>query len=61
MGLSAPRADSLVIIYLKTVKQIARDQPSRCNGVNELVTNRQHSDIKTTHKICIDSILESTL
>ena len=46
MVISAYRDESLVIVTLQTVKTIERDQPSRYNGVNELVTNRQNYDIK---------------
>ena len=46
MEISAPRYNSLVIIALQTVKKIVRDQPSRCAGVDEIVTNRQNYDIK---------------
>ena len=51
MGLSAPRAEYLVIIAFHTVKTIAGDQPSRYTGVNELVTNRQNADLKHPQNI----------
>ena len=51
IGLIAPRDDSRVIIDLHTLNQIARDQPSIYTGVIELVTNRQHYDIKHPQNI----------
>ena len=50
MSLGAPRDDSLMIIALQTVKQIARNKHSKYTGANELVTNRQNSDMKHPQK-----------
>ena len=51
MGLSSPRSYSLVIFALQIVKKIVKYQPSKYAGVNEIVKNRQNSDIKHPQNI----------
>ena len=51
MVLSDPRDDSFDIIALYTAEKNMSDQTSIYNGVNEVVTNRQNSDIKYPQNI----------